>query len=423
MMAADAVPARTDVVVVGGGPVGLTAAGLLARDAVCSVVLERRTDTVRAPAAHVLRDVPRAVLGLLGVDDEIERAIPALEMNFITWCSTLGGTELGRLDIRSNDVSVRPWTNLSQNRLEPILRRAVETRPESTVVLGAQVTGITQTETTATVVVQMTDGSTAMIEADWVVAADGAGSRTRDALGIAMTGAGALGRFFMVHFRADLSPWVTHRSGPIFWIANPQAAGTLIVHDVTRSHVFMSSVVGTEGEEAAVPARLAAALGIPIEVDIVSIDTWTLNCQVAERYRDRRVFLVGDAAHRFPPSGGLGLNTGILEAHNLAAKIAAVHHGCAAEHTLDGYESECRPVAEANANESLDNALRLSLVSDVIGPCSDLAALEARLARLSSDEREALADAIAQQRSHFMSNGAFPVSAREVLAPKGRVAR
>ncbi len=110
-------PSTTEVLIVGAGPVGLTLAGLLAISGVSCVVLERRADHIKAPAAHVLRRGPRNVLALLGVDDAIQAAEPPLDMRYITWCTTLVGPELGRLDIRGdaekNDESAtRPWTNL-----------------------------------------------------------------------------------------------------------------------------------------------------------------------------------------------------------------------------------------------------------------------------------------------------------------------
>jgi FAD binding domain len=104
------------------------------------------------------------------------------------------------------------------------------------------------------------------------------------------------------------------------------------------------------------------------------------------------------------------MNTGIVEAHDLAARLAAICRNGADEATLDGYEKDCRPVALANADESLENALRLSLVSDVLGPHQTLPSLDGRLETLTDVERRSLADAIDQQWSHFMSDGTFPPS-------------
>ena len=138
----------------------------------------------------------------------------------------------------------------------------------------------------------------------------------------------------------------------------------------------------------------------------MSIDEWSPHVQVAAQYRAGRVFLVGDAAHRFPPTGGLGLNTGIQEAHELATRLAAVEADGATESVLDDYEAICRPVAEANAAESFENMKRLGEVSRVLGEWPDLAGLERRLTALDDAERRALAAAIEAQRDHFLSDGA-----------------
>jgi 2,4-dichlorophenol 6-monooxygenase len=412
---------QTQVLIVGGGPVGLTLAGLLAQRNIQTTVVERRNETVRAPAAHVLRNRARAVLALLGVDDSIEQKAPSLDMRYITWCTTLSGAEIGRLDIGSSEQGVRPWTNISQNLLEPILLEGIKSLPSLRIVTGATCHSLTQTDTNATATITDSIGNETTINAEFVVAADGAGSRTRKALGIEMVGNGPLGQFFMVHFKADLTPWVAHRPSPIFWINHPQASGTLIIHDLESTHVFMTPVNGLDDEAAGIPARLAAALNIPIEVEIVSVDSWVPYCQVAKRYREGRAFLLGDAAHRFPPSGGLGLNTGILEAHNLAGKLIDVMtHGADAT-TLDAYEAECRPVAQTNAQESLMNGMRLGLIYGAIGGVADLEALEARLETMTADESTVLADAIEQQRSHFTWDGAFPPSARDLI-PEAAVA-
>jgi 2,4-dichlorophenol 6-monooxygenase len=412
-VAAAPLPARTRVLVIGGGPVGLVVSGLLSQRGVEHVVVERRRESQRAPAAHVLRRRPMAILDGLGVGDEVRRAGPPLPLDFITWCATLGGAEVGRLDLRPRDPEggargPAPWTNCPQNLLDPILLRHASDQPAARIVQGAECVGIETRGGRVTTRVRCQNGSEACVEADFAVAADGAGSHVRRGLGIPMEGPGPLARFSMVHFEADLSPWIRHRSGPIFFVLNPESPGCLVVHDPERSHVFMLPRQGDEDENEEIPQRLAAALGVPVTPSILSVDAWSPHVQVAARYREGRVFLVGDAAHRFPPTGGLGLNTGIQEAHDLATRLSAVVAGSAPEALLDGYEAACRPAARANADQSFGNLVRLGEIARVIGACADLASLERRLASLAPEERSKLEKAVEAQRSHFLSEGCAP---------------
>lgn len=414
-MGASTLPQRTRVLVIGGGPVGLVVSLLLSQRGISHLLVEKRRDFQRAPAAHVIRRRPMEILDEVGVGDEVRRSAPKLDLDFITWCTTLGGTEVGRLDLRPRDPQTGErapecWTNCPQNVLEPILMRAAEQYSEARIVRGAECFEIEQTNEVVYAGIRSDDGTERRVEAEWVIAADGAGSPTRHMLGIEMEGPGPLVRFAMIHLEADLSPWIQDRSGPLFWIMNPEAPGTLIVHDLRRSHVFMTPFPEGEGELDRMPERLARALGISVTPKIISIDAWSPHVQVAERYRDGRVLLVGDAAHRFPPTGGLGLNTGIQEAHVLVERLASVLTGNSGPGIMDGYDSACRSTARSNADESFENMKRLGEIARVIGPCVDLAGLERRISSLSSTEQRQLEKAIEAQRSHFLSDGSQPTS-------------
>lgn len=409
----------TRVLIVGGGPVGLTASALLSDRGIPNLVVERREDTQRAPAAHVLRPRTMDVFDRLGVGDEVRTTAPRKQLDYVIWCATFGGSEVGRLDFRTGGeggLTGIGWTNCPQNLLEPILERRARRAETAQVLRGALWTSLSQDDEKVRASVRHADGREETIEAAWLLAADGAGSRVRRHLDIPMIGPGPQGRFLMVHFDADLRPWLEGRSCPLFWIMNPEASGTLIVHDPARSHVFMTFEFGTEGEEEQLPARLAAALAVDVTPTILSVDRWSPHVQAAERYREGRVFLVGDAAHRFPPAGGLGLNTGIVDVEFLTHQLAEVEGGRQAAACLDRYEAECRPVAVANANDSFENMKRLGEIAQVLGPCADLAALEARLAALSPAERKELDRAVEHQRSHFASHGRPPPDPRTLPA-------
>jgi hypothetical protein len=200
--------------------------------------------------------------------------------------------------------------------------------------------------------------------------------------------------FVMIHFEANLRALAGDRPGIIYWTTAPDAVGTLVAHDIDSTWVYMQAF-DPETESAAdyTVARctdiVRRALGTnDPPLTIRTIRTWTMTAQVAERYRDRRVFLVGDAAHRFPPTGGLGLNTGVQDAHNLAWKIAAVERGWARPTLLDTYERERRPIAQRNAEVSLTNAMRLPEVYQALAESGGRPGAQVRAA-------------IANQAEHF----------------------
>jgi 2,4-dichlorophenol 6-monooxygenase len=140
-----------------------------------------------------------------------------------------------------------------------------------------------------------------------------------------------------------------------------------------------------------------------LDFEVAAVSTWTMTAQVAERYGAGRIFLVGDSAHRFPPTGGLGLNTGVQDAHNLAWKLAAVLHGRAGASLLDSYETERKPVARHNADQSLKNAMRLFEVIAALEITDTSDASRERMEAILADPegRRRVEDAIARQAEHF----------------------
>jgi hypothetical protein len=218
------------------------------------------------------------------------------------------------------------------------------------------------------------------VRSRYLLAADGAGSRVRKALGIEPVGPARLASFVMIHFEAQLRPWVAERPAVLYWTTAPGATGTFVAHDIDSTWVYMHGfdpdreAADDYTEERCLGiVRAALGTGEP-KLAIRTIRTWTMTAQVAERYREGRVFLVGDAAHRFPPTGGLGLNTGVQDVHNLAWKLAAVEAGWAPATLLDSYETERRPVASENAAVSQRNAARLLEVYRAVETGGDVAA-------------------------------------------------
>jgi FAD binding domain len=164
-----------------------------------------------------------------------------------------------------------------------------------------------------------------------------------------------------VHFSADLEAFRRHRRGPVMWTHTAKGLGGLIVHRPPQDLVFQIPYFppfeSLDDFPAAICRRhIVDAIGDPgVHVGVKSIQSWAMLAQVATNYRVGRVFLAGDAAHRFPPTGGLGLNTGVADVHNLAWKLAWVIAGHAGEALLDTYEQERRPIGTAATADSVAN--------------------------------------------------------------------
>ncbi|MDJ0852172.1 MAG: FAD-dependent monooxygenase [Myxococcota bacterium] len=406
-------PREVPVLIVGAGPSGAMTALLLERLGVESLVVERRAAAQPAPAAHVVNARTFEICRAAGVDmDAISRAAIAPEdAGWVEWVTKLGGKSLGRLPFeRQGDDQLEftptPLRNLSQNRFEPILLETLDAAPH----WQCQWESAEQdAEGVTSRIRDLASGELHEVRSRYVVAADGAGSRVRRWLGIEPQGPDRLQTFVMIHFKAALRSRLGSPPSVLHFVANPERAGVFVVHDLDEEAVFMvayddqkESLDDYDAERCA--GLVSAALQDPdLDFRVETISTWAMTAQVAKRYREGRVFLAGDAAHRFPPTGGLGLNSGVQDAHNLAWKLAFVLQGLAGEELLESYERERRPVAQNNANQSLKNALRLIEVPQALGIGEPGADARGRMeAVLASEEgRERVAEAIAHQAEHF----------------------
>jgi 2-polyprenyl-6-methoxyphenol hydroxylase-like FAD-dependent oxidoreductase len=407
-----------DVLVVGAGPTGLMTALLLAHQGVSTRVVERRPGPARAPAAHVVNARTLEICRAAGVDMDALRdaAADPEDAGFVYWVTRLGGRTIGRLPFEHQgddqlDLTPTPLRNLSQSRFEPLLldalRRADGPEPDWS---REWISSAEEDGHVRTAVRDVASGREESIVSRYVVAADGAGSGVRKALGIDVQGPAGIQSFVMVHFRARLRGLPEVPPGVLFFLCDPRTrGGAFIVHDLDRESVYMMPYdPATESVDAYDPERCARLVrealedpDLPLEVEHVG--SWTMTAQVADRYRAGRVFLAGDAVHRFPPTGGLGLNSGVQDAHNLAWKLAAVLSGHGRPGLLDTYERERRPVAQINADQSLRNALRLLEVPAALGIGESLDDACARVTGTLADEAglRRVQEAIARQAEHF----------------------
>jgi 2,4-dichlorophenol 6-monooxygenase len=405
------------ILVVGAGPVGTTASILLSRHGIGNRVVDRRDGPHRAPQAHVVNPRSLEIFRSLGIDTRALRAAgtPRVDAGHVSWVTTLAGTELGRLPYeRQGDemlaLTPEPLVNLPQHLLEPILVDTLRREPHATLHWRHEWQALEQDAAGVTSRVRdLTRGEDYTVRSHYVLAADGAGSRVRKALDVEMIGPERLQSFIMIHFEANLRPLVRERPAILYWTIDPECAGAFVAHDIDRTWVFMHRYdAETESADAYTPEACAAivrrAIGRPdVDLAIRDVSPWMMTAQVAARFRASRVFLIGDSAHRFPPSGGLGLNTGVQDAHNLAWKLAWVEADRAGAALLDTYETERRPVAQSNAEQSFINAMRLLDSFTALGLLDGVATSRPRfLAMLATATgRARITQAIEEQRDHF----------------------
>ncbi len=398
-----------DVVIVGAGPTGLTAAHLCAQLGLSAIVLERRDGPQRSPAAHVVNARTFEIWRQAGVDmaSVLAAAQSPAEAGRALWLTKLGGEVIGSLPFEHQGddmlaITPTPLRNLSQHRLEPLLLAGLDSVRYQHRWVGAE-----QHADHVVVEVESPEGNYS-VRASYLLAADGAGSRVRNWLGIEPIGPGSIQTFVMVHFAADLTDLTSPNLGVLHFIVDPASGGTFVCHGLRTDWVYMcpfdpeTDPVESFDEERA-RSIVLAAMEHEVPFEILGISSWNMSAQIAERYRDRRVFLIGDAAHRFPPTGGLGLNTGVADVHNLLWKITAVEAGRAPESILETYEAERRPVAQFNSDQSLINAFKLIEIPIAFGVTDDIeASVVAMHETLADPDRRAGVEAaIANQAIHF----------------------
>ena len=403
--------------VVGAGPVGLMTAILLAQHGLRSVIVERFETRHGAPKAHALNPRTLEICRSIGLDMEAMRraATPMADGGWVRFVTTLAGEEIGVMPYERQDEQVRevtptPLINLAQPLFEDVLLERVAVSPLIELRRGVSWMGCEQTSDAVTSLLEdVKTGEQTRLTTRHVIGADGAGSVVRRELGIAMIGDSASQAFITIHFAANLRDVAGDRPAILYWIMQPPHTGVLIAYDIESRWCMLyphdPAATPREGFTPELCRQIVrhAIGGGDHEIEIKHVLPWALMSQVADHYRVGRVFLVGDAAHRFPPTGGLGLNTGLQDAHNLAWKIAAVERGWASDRLLDSYHAERHAVATINSAQSYKNAqrilkLQMALKSD---DADDAGALVRRL-------RDPTAQAdiqrqVANQREHFDS--------------------
>ncbi|MFJ4846495.1 FAD-dependent oxidoreductase [Streptomyces sp. NPDC088733] len=425
---------ETDVLIVGSGPAGATAALALSTYGVPNVVVTRYDRLSATPRAHITNQRTMEVLRDLGVEQEvIAKATPQPLMDNTVFCTSIAGEELGRLRSWGNDPLVQAAHELAsptrmcdmpQHLMEPVLVDAAVARGTK-LRYGTVYKSFVQDADGVTVTVQDTlRGDEYTIRAKYLIGADGGRSQVAEDAGLPMDGRMGVAGSINILFDADLSRWTAHRPGTLYWVLTPGATvggiGAGLVRNVKPWNEWLI-VWGYDVEAAPPDLTEEYALSVvrrligddDLPVTIRSSSSWTVNEMYATTYSSGRVFCAGDATHRHPPSNGLGSNTSVQDSYNLAWKLKLVLDGTAAPSLLDSYTAERAPVGKqivTRANKSIGETAPVFEALDLLAPQSPeqlVANMEARKEASPAGEkrRQRLREAIDFKRYEFNAHG------------------
>ncbi|KAF0919747.1 hypothetical protein E2562_031083 [Oryza meyeriana var. granulata] len=389
----DATP-HLPVVVVGAGPVGLVLSFLLTKFGIKCAVLEKNIEFTRHPRAHFINNRTMEIFRKLdGLAGDIEKSQPPVDLwRKFVYCTSLSGSILGSVDhMKQEDfdkvISPISVAHFSQHKLVDLLLKKLEgigfqtclpdeigssTQDlvlENKILMGHECSSIQPTDNGILIGASFNKAGRMQerkIHCGLLLGTDGARSTVRELAGIHMKGQRDLQKLVSVHFLSkDLGKYLSReRPGMLFFIFNPDAIGVLVAHDLGHGEFvlqipFYPPQQMFEDFSTKVCEEIIVKLvgWEPTDMRILDIKPWVMHAEVAEKYIgcNNRIILVGDAAHRFPPAGGFGMNTGVQDAHNLAWKLYILQNCVASPSILQTYESERRPVAIFNTELSVEN--------------------------------------------------------------------
>ena len=357
---------HTQALIVGGGPVGLTLAIDLGRRGVRCTLIEQKEAPQFLPKMERCNARTMEIFRRMGIVDKVRAAglrddVPMDVFIILSLAEPpllhlpYPSVKRARAEIRAcsdGSMPLEPYQLISQYTLEPLLKSIAEGLRSVTVRYGCRLESFTQDESSVTALVKHANGTDGAIDASYMVGCDGGGSTVRKQLGIKLRGEYNILELRQALYRCDeLFERIPIGNGPgkgrHYHVADGNST-FLIMQDSTK-HFTLHALVETDDDMKAMFERTVA---ISVKYEMLTCAPWRQNLLLADRYRDGRVFLAGDAVHLVIPTGGLGMNSGVGDAIDLSWKLAATLQGWGGPALLDSYDSERRQIGERNVGAS-----------------------------------------------------------------------
>lgn len=349
---------ESQVLIAGAGPVGLTMALELGRRGISVLLVDKRPGFGKLPKmercnARTMENFRRmgisAPIRAAGLDNDMPMDVyiclenivnpPLLHHKYASvnqLCAEYRATTDG-------STAAEPYQLISQYTLEPLLRDLAKRYHNVRIVFDHELVDFTQDGTGVTARIRLADGTVVDARADYLVGCDGASSTVRERLGFVLEGDTLLKMRQALFYCEDLLERIPIGVGRHYHIADSTNSFMIVQDD--KKHFSLHATVDSDEKMAPLFERI---VGFPIKYRQLYVGGWRQRLMLANRYRDRRVFLAGDSAHLVIPTGGLGMNTGHADAVDLSWKLAAVLRGWGGAALLDSYEAERRPIGARN---------------------------------------------------------------------------
>lgn len=354
------------VLICGAGPCGLTVSYVLSQFGIPNIVVEKHATTSIHPKARGVNVRTMEFMRNWGLEEKIRNHELPQKSRKLLWMDEIRGQVLGEVGLNEEHVKNSPTTVclVPQNFVEDVLVEALATTKFSNVRFSTILLDVEQQANQ--VVCRLLDKKTNKeftVVCDYMVAADGAHSHIRETVNIPMLGIPTLGTYLTIYAHADLSPWLSDKPAAVYSFTGKNQVGHfLMAVDHKDKWVFGHRFLDTATpvtDDYCKSVIQSFVNGADLPIQLISHSTWEMAALNAKHYRQGRIFLVGDAAHRMPPTGGMGMNTGFAGAQNLAWKLAYVLNDYADESLLTTYEAERQPVATFTLEWSAHNAQRI----------------------------------------------------------------